>query len=73
MCVTRHGPQRTVTIPSPPIRPANTTRPLHAARTGVPGAAAKSTPRWRPPSNGRPGSNPRADSPGTGASSASRR
>ena len=72
MCVTRHGPQRSVTIPSAPIRPANATGPVHAARTGVPGAAARSTPRWRPPSNGRPGSNPRVGSPGTGANSASR-
>ena len=55
MCVTRHGPQRSVTTPPlDPIRPANATGPVHAARTGAPGAAARSTPRWRPASNGRP-------------------
>ena len=73
MCVTRHGPQRSVTMPPlEPIRPANATGPVHAALTGAPGAAARSTPRWRPASNGRPGSNPRVTSPGTGAASASR-
>ena len=67
MWVTRHGPHTTVTMPLAPIRPANATRPPQAARTGVPGAAAKSTPRWRPASKGRPGSKSRVRSPATGA------
>ena len=46
--VTRHAPQRSVTTP---LR-AHATRPAQAARTGAPGGAAKSAPRWRPAANG---------------------
>ncbi|KUO07658.1 hypothetical protein AQJ58_34650 [Streptomyces sp. DSM 15324] len=36
----------TDTTPRPATRPAYDTRPAATARTGVPGADARSTPRW---------------------------
>jgi hypothetical protein len=51
----RHLPQRTLTVgPLEPAVPAKTTRPVQAERTGSPGRAAKSTPRWRPAAKGSP-------------------
>ena len=62
------APHRTVTTrPLVPTRPATWTEPPHGARTLPPCAAAKSAPRWWPPSKGlAPTSNPRVTAPGTG-------
>src|SRR5215211_3097506 len=59
----------------PGTGPAWTTRPAHAARTAVPGGAARSTPRCAPRTNGaaRAYENERATSPETGRSHRSAR
>ncbi|MGS2590705.1 hypothetical protein [Streptomyces hebeiensis] len=46
--------------PRPATRPAWNTRPGAAARTGSPGAAARSTPRWPAPYADSGGSQPRS-------------
>ena len=63
-------PQRTLTV-SPPrgTRPAKLTRPPQAARTRVPGGAARSTPRcWPAAKRSPPTANARSTGPSTGRS-----
>src|SRR3954451_6186858 len=63
---TRHGPQRSVTTDPE----AQATVPVQAARTGVPGRAARSIPRCWPARNGAACEYAygRATEPGTGGS-----